>query len=341
MAKVFLLFILTLFFILPSPSLAEGQAAAKADSRSATHYGELLTSQICGVRRFSLYSSGDETFTIQIECQENGQWITEAINPSIQPWNHTVPRLSAKDEDLFLIEYSDLAYASIKLDASGSWCMTSWDVSLPLTPDHFFCIYPNSIGLYIYDAAQNQSLWMYGTLLISRDLESLDTSILPSNLDDVKDLIDPDGWAMISSADEAGIQAIYMTPDTQQPVLCSLYDGTPVRVIDSQQEWAKIEVAGLAGWVPQASLITGFDMLTVTQRFPELCVWQEILTDEAAIYTAPTVDSPVLYSLKHLDSSVISYISVIGSVSDEWYVVFHPKGICGFMESKWFYAGNG
>lgn len=340
MAKAFLSFILTLFFLLPSPSLAEGQATEKADSRSATHHGELLTSQIYGIRRFSLYSSEDETFTIQIERQENGQWVTEAINSSIQPWNNTVPTLSVIGEDLFLIKYIDLAYASIMLDASGSWRMTSWDVCLPLSPDRFFSIYPNSISIYTHPAELSAPMWIYGSLL-PMDLESLDTSSLPLNPDDVKNLIDPDGWAVISSADETGIQAMYMTPDTQQPVLCSLYDGAPVKVIDSQQDWAKIEAAGLTGWVPQASVVTGFDMLKVTQRFPELCVWQEILTDEAAIYAAPTADSPVLYSLQHMDSSVVSYISVIGSTSDEWYAVFCPRGICGFMESKWFYAGNG
>lgn len=132
-----------------------------------------------------------------------------------------------------------------------------------------------------------------------------------------------------------------MAPDTLQPVLCSPYDGTPVKVIDSQQDWAKIEAAGLAGWVPQASLVTGFEMHTVSQRFPDLCVMQKSSTDEAAIYATPAANSPVLYSLKHQNSSVLSYIFIIGSASDEWYAVFHPNGIYGFMESKWFYARNG
>lgn len=118
-----------------------------------------------------------------------------------------------------------------------------------------------------------------------------------------------------------------------------LYDGAPVKLLGAEPGWFRIEVASRIGWVPQASLVTGFDMLMVSQHFPDLSILQESLTEDAVIYALPTVDSPVLQPLKPLSPDALSRFSVIGSVSDTWYVVFSPEGISGFIEGKWLSAG--
>ena len=88
-------------------------------------------------------------------------------------------------------------------------------------------------------------------------------------------------------------------------------------------------------------LLTGMDMLDVDQRFSELRVLQESLTDDATIHALPDSDSPVLHFAKRLDSSIFFSLVVVGCTSNGWYLVFDPNGIYGFMESKWFFAGNG
>ena len=334
----FLLLVLMLSFSCP----AAGAAADKEARDSANPSAELQMSEIHGNRRFTLYASENGMYQIQIDRRERDAWITEAVNAAIQPWNQIPPSLAVKAEDLCYLRYIDTAYAALVCDASGAWRLTSWVVSPHGGQEVFFSLYPNAIGIYApqSNAAQAQQ-WIYGSLQISPDLNALDTGSLPLTLDDVSHLIDPEGWAVISSADGTGWQRMYQRPDAAEDALCTLYDGAPVRVLHTQGDWTSIEVAGMTGWVPQASLIAGMDMLTVPARFPDLTILHEVLSDETLVYASPSTDAPVLYSLECLDASDLDAFWIIGFVSDEWYAVFNPKGISGFMEAKWFYPGNG
>lgn len=341
MRNVLFALLLTLFSILPLISFSEEVAAPEVDSLCAAHRGALLTSHVDGARRFSLHALEDGAFAVQVDSKKNGQWKPEVVNPSVMPWNDTAPSLSTDGQNRLFIRFADLAYAVLEPDAFGDWRITLWDVHPEVDCDELFTLYPNAVSIYRHDAAQSQPLWIYGTLCISRDLESLDTSSLPSGFADLKNLINPAGWAVISSNNEAGMQAVYGTPNPSRDQICTLYDGAPVRLLGTEPGWFRIEVAGRIGWVPQASLVTGFDMLMVSRHFPDLSILPESLTEDAAIYALPTVDSPVLQPLKPMGLDALSRFSVIGSVSDAWYVVFSPEGISGFIEGKWLSAGCG
>lgn len=340
MRRAILPLVLFLLLALPASTLAQGQVPTQTYSDTATPHAELLESQIAGDFRFSFTALDDETFEIRIDRKEEGQWVTEALNSSIKPWNGYTPALSVGSGSTFYLEYSDVAYAIIRRDLSGTWRLTAWSVSGDIDEDFYLGISPHTVS--IYTRSTNQAYpkkWLHGSPVMAQELSALDTSRLPTCPEEVGNLIDPKGWAVISSAGGTG-QNLYPLPDASTEPLCTLYDWAPVRIIETKQDWAQVAVANLVGWVPEASLITGMDMLDVDQRFSELRVLQESLTDDAAIHALPDAASPVLYFAKSLDASVFNYLFVMGCTPDGWYLAFNPDGIYGFMETKWFF-GNG
>lgn len=340
MRRTFLPLILFLLLALSSSALAQDQFSTQTYSDTATPHAELLESQIAGDFRFSFTALDDETFEIQIDHNEEGQWITEALNSSIKPWNGFTPTLFVVNEDNIYLRYSDVAYAIISRDLSGIWRLTGWNVNLIHDNGFFIALYPHTACIYHTSSATQRHPWLHGSPAMAQELSALDTSRLPTCPEEVGNLIDPKGWAVISSVGGMG-QNLYPLPDASREPLCTLYDWAPVRIIETKQDWAQVAVANLVGWVPKASLLAGMDMLDVDQRFSELRVLQESLTDDAAIHALPDAASPVLYFAKSLDSSVFNYLFVMGCTPDGWYLVFNPDGIYGFMETKWFFAGNG
>lgn len=341
MRRTFLPLVLFLLLALSSSALAQGQAPAQTQSSTDVPRGERLDSQIVGDHRFSFTALDDETFEIRIDLNEAGQWVTEALNSSIKPWNGFIPTLFVVNEDNIYLRYSDVAYAIISRDLSGIWRLTGWNVSLIHDNGFFIALYPHTACIYHTSSATQRHPWLHGSPAMAQELSALDTSRLPTCPEEVGNLIDPEGWAVISSAGGTGEQNLYPLPDASTEPFCTLYDWAPVRIIETKQDWAQVAVANLVGWVPKASLLAGMDMLDVDQRFSELRVLQESLTDDATIHALPDSDSPVLHFAKRLDSSIFFSLVVVGCTSDGWYLVFDPNGIYGFMESKWFFAGNG
>lgn len=340
MRRTFLPLVLFLLLALSSSALAQDQFSTQTYSDTATPHAELLESQIAGDFRFSFTALDDETFEIRIDRNEAGQWVTEALNSSIKPWNGFTPTLFVVNEDNIYLRYSDVAYAIISRDLSGIWRLTGWNVNLIHDNGFFIALYPHTACIYHTSSATQRHPWLHGSPAMAQELSALDTSRLPTCPEEVGNLIDPKGWAVISSAGGMG-QNLYPLPDASTKPLCTLYDWAPVRIIETKQDWAQVAVANLVGWVPKASLLAGMDMLDVDQRFSELRVLQESLTDDAAIHALPDTGSPVLYFVKSLDASVFNYLFVMGCTPDGWYLVFNPDGIYGFMESRWFFAGNG
>ena len=340
MRRAFLPLVLFLLLALSSSALAQGQAPAQTQSSTDVPQGKRLDPQIAGDHRFSFTALDDETFEIRIDLNEAGQWVTEALNSSIKPWNGFAPTLFVVNEDNIYLRYSDVAYAIISRDLSGIWRLTGWTVSLIHDNGFFIALYPHTACIYHTSSATQRHPWLHGSPVMAQELSALDTSRLPTCPEEIGNLIDPEGWAVISSAGGTG-QNLYPLPDTSKEPFCTLYDWAPVRIIETKQDWAQVAVANLVGWVPKASLLAGMDMLDVDQRFSELRVLQESLTDDATIHALPDSDSPVLHFAKRLDSSIFFSLVVVGCTSDGWYLVFDPNGIYGFMESKWFFAGNG
>lgn len=342
MIRAFLSLFFFLLIVLPSSPLAQEQAPAQTHSATDATHGELMESQIVGDCRFSFTALGDEVFEIRIDCRKEGRWCTEVLNSSIKSWNGYTPMLSVGSENIFYLKYSDVAYATVRRDLFGTWRLAAWSVSLDLDEDFYLGISPHTVSIYTRSSEQAYpKKWLHGSPLIAQELNELDTSHLPTCPEEVSNLIDPEGWAVIYSVGGTGEQNLYPLPDATKESLCTLFNWAPVQIIGTQQDWAQVAVANLVGWVPLASLVTGMDMLDEDQYFSELRILQESLTDDAAIHALPDTDSPVLYFAKHLDSSVFNYLFVMGCTSDGWYLVFYPDGIYGFMESKWFFAGNG
>ena len=103
MRRTFLPLVLFLLLALPASALALGQADAQTQSSTDVPQGELLESQIAGDSRFSFTTLDDETFEIRIDRKKEGQWVTEALNSSIKPWNGYTPALSIGSGSTFYL----------------------------------------------------------------------------------------------------------------------------------------------------------------------------------------------------------------------------------------------
>ena len=195
MKKIQIMVFFVLLSLFPLQHIAEESVLIQEPISFTESFGNPLYSQVSGARRFTYYASDNDAFKILIERNSGEMWETESISAPLYSWNGINPSLDVIHENMFYIKFDDRAYAEIMHDDSRGWSLRLWAVFSGGST--FFAFYPNALCINKYSAGNASSQWIYGSALISFDLDSLDVSKLPTDDSDILKLIDPSHWAVI------------------------------------------------------------------------------------------------------------------------------------------------
>ena len=257
-------------------------------------------------------------------------------------WNEIKPSISVDSSgNLLYLQFTESYYASIVRAQDEKWKLSMWYHSNESEGETFLSFYPNSIKVIENNHDINKVKWIYGMPKLNYDIQFIDISRLLNYADDLAQLIDTTGWGVVQSTDGSNICKIYATPDEAASVICELFTGAPVRVVRNEAIWAEIHMDGIVGWLPTSAIAEGRDMLSVQRCFPQLEITLGGNPAAPNIFSQPDITSKSIYKISTNDMETSRAISVIGKLNDTWLLVYHSDGFWGFMESQWFYKGNG
>ena len=149
---------------------------------------------------------------------------------------------------------------------------------------------------------------------------------------------------MIRNDAPGGQAALLAAADAKAQALGAYYTGTPVQVLETAGGWSRVRVAGTEGWLTADCLVTGDAMGGVTAEFPLLAFSEEACAACDILYAAPSADSAVTGQVDFdgADNPAAAVgLFIIGTAGEGWFHVMNLWGDFGYVESRWFFAGNG
>lgn len=166
------------------------------------------------------------------------------------------------------------------------------------------------------------------------DLLTIDLNQLPTSMESLISLVDPDGWAVVNNPNPADRLHLRVEPKRGAKSLGKFYNGTPVQVHETKGDWCRVSIGldgHLEGWMMKEYLAFGEQMQDVDCVFPQLGLKEE--HQNAPAYADQDMDG----NGYHLNGT----IWIAGVVDDELYVILTNRGETGYMPQEWFWAGNG
>lgn len=156
------------------------------------------------------------------------------------------------------------------------------------------------------------------------DVTAIDWTSLPSSAEDVWPKIDTDGWAMANPSNpDVNHVTLYDAPARDAGYLGEYLAGAPLRVLERQESWTKVDVFGVQGWMETALLAFGSDMAAV-QPWLEYA-YESLSLEGESLYLCPSPDgepADLLYG----------HSALIGMCGDDWYHVYDPHtGQAGYI----------
>ena len=166
------------------------------------------------------------------------------------------------------------------------------------------------------------------------DLLTIDLNQLPTSMESLISLVDPDGWAVVNNPKPADRLHLRVEPKRGAKSLGKFYNGTPVQVHETKGDWCRVSIGldgHLDGWMMKEYLAFGEQMQDVDCVFPQLGLKEEL--QNALAHT-------------NQDMSGEGYrmhgtMWIAGVVDDELYVILTNRGETGYMPQEWFWEGNG
>ena len=166
------------------------------------------------------------------------------------------------------------------------------------------------------------------------DITAIDWSTLPDSYEDALSKVDRSGWALVTNPDPADRLNLRESPDKKSPSLGKYYSGAPVRILENNGEWAKVDILGVQGWMMTEYLAIGDEMMSVEYAGP----WLSTRDGGAALHSAPNEEAAVESGVE----AGYGGMKVIGIVDEEWYHVwFYRDGCGGYFHASDLWEGNG
>lgn len=236
------------------------------------------------------------------------------------------------DEDEISLEWNGQAQqAGFQRMADGTWQLEwvmnsgapSFDYNVEFCGVAYEWTNQGTDGLYI------------GSLSSGMDnLLTIDLNQLPTSMESLISLVDPDGWAVVNNPNPADRLHLRVEPKRGAKSLGKFYNGTPVQVHETEGDWCRVSIGldgHLEGWMMKEYLAFGEQMQDVDCVFPQLGLKEE--HQNAPAYADQDMDG----NGYHLNGT----IWIAGVVDDELYVILTNRGETGYMPQEWFWAGNG
>ena len=162
------------------------------------------------------------------------------------------------------------------------------------------------------------------------DITAIDWAAVPADEAQVRASFDTDGWATPNNPNPAD-RLHLREEDNRSAASLGKYDnGTPVRVITRGDEWTKVDICGVQGYMMTKYLAFGEDMAAVAVAAPAM----QLRAAQTRLYVSPQEDAS--YEIVTHDPLVI------GILGETWYRVWYPDtGLSGWMKQDELWPGNG
>ena len=169
------------------------------------------------------------------------------------------------------------------------------------------------------------------------DITVMDWNSLPQSLEEALGTMDSRAWAVVSNPDSNDRLHLRASPDRGAKSLGKYYNGTPMRILETQGDWVRVDIFGISGWMMKQYLAIGDDGYHVEAMFPSRIPANP--TTHHYVYAGPDRDQPAFCaSCEEIGESLL----VLAVVDGDWYHVWFPDGErTGYVEQKYWYEGNG
>ncbi|MDO4741675.1 MAG: SH3 domain-containing protein [Eubacteriales bacterium] len=187
------------------------------------------------------------------------------------------------------------------------------------------------IGRRCVFEAQERNVMRFGDHPWS-DMQTIDWDTLPASFEEAKAHVKPDGWAIVANPDPADRLHLRERADRGSASLGKYYNGTPVRVIALEGDWAQVVVGNTPGYMMKKYLRLNDGGAVDLAPMPDLQAREEMLMLYEAADTA-----------SHMEEIAAQRdMRVIGVVSNSFYHVWFPdKEKYGYVSADALWPGNG
>ena len=208
-----------------------------------------------------------------------------------------------------------------------------WMLGFVMAQD-WYSVYP----FFLYLPSSTDETFYYGNFPYG-DIRSIDLTGIPTTFEEAKSILDQSGWAKVNNPNPQDRLHLRTRPQRGADSIGKFYNGTPVKVLERQGDWVRVQIAHLDGWMMAEYLAFGRDANRVQRAFPGMVGLESLEDREMPLYAQADENSPVITS-RSISHSLEYWI--LGVVDEEWYFVyFYHDGIGGYIQQKWFWEGNG
>lgn len=162
------------------------------------------------------------------------------------------------------------------------------------------------------------------------DVTAIDWATVPADEAQLRASFDTTGWATPNNPNPADRLHLRAEDHRSAASLGKYYNGTPVQVITRGDEWTKVDICGVQGYMMTKYLAFGEAMAAVAGAAPAM----QLRAAQTRLYVSPQEDAS--YEIVTRDPLVI------GILGQTWYHVWYPDtGLSGWMKQDDLWPGNG
>lgn len=223
------------------------------------------------------------------------------------------------------------------------------NVILNVSGDNTTCLTRQSDGRFSLTNVQGRDIVQLGsdwvmtpedTFLFGahpwNDLSTLDFTTIPWTYEQAAKAFDTDGWAVVNNPDPADRLNLHVRADKSAESLGKYYNGAPVRVLERGDEWSRVSVLGVEGYMMTRYLAFGQDMTSVVKAYPELSSLETRENKGTPIYARPDdSQQPVAYA------TISFYDWIVGLSGSYYHVMERDTGVHGYIRATELWPGNG
>ena len=167
------------------------------------------------------------------------------------------------------------------------------------------------------------------------DISAIDWNSLPRTFGEALAVMDVSNWAVVNNPNPQDRLHLRTEPKKTATSLGKYYNGTPVRIVGTQGEWAAVNIFGVTGWMKQEYLAFGQAGHQVEPVFPaRVFAWSN---GNHGVFSGPSASKPLVSSENPQQD-----LLVLGIVGEEWYHVWFPEDdVTGYVLQCNWKEGNG
>ena len=146
-------------------------------------------------------------------------------------------------------------------------------------------------------------------------------------------------YAVVNNPNPSDRLNLRSQPDSKSNYKGKYYNGTIVEIVDYLGDWVEVKVAGSTGFMLKEYLNFEENPIKVKPEFPYLFLDTEVY-NKITIYNDYTLSSSKNLKDEYMDMN-LTIIGLIGKGKYNYYHVVFDNGLTGFIQDKYFTAGNG